>query len=76
MQPRECASGAGAIEIEGLGFRYGEETPFLYRGLNLTIPAGAALGIVGDNTELQAVAKDADARLRRALTTLEVEARS
>jgi len=36
----------------------------------------AALGIVGDNPELQAVAKDADARLRRALTKLEVEARS
>ena len=31
----------------------------------------AALGIVGDNSELQAVAKDADARLRRALTTIE-----
>jgi uncharacterized protein (DUF302 family) len=36
----------------------------------------AALGIVGDNAELQAVAQDADARLRRALTTLEVDARS
>lgn len=36
----------------------------------------AALSIVGDNTELQAVAKAADAGLRRALTTLEVEARS
>ena len=36
----------------------------------------AALGIVGDNAELQAVAEDADARLRRALTTLEVDARS
>ena len=36
----------------------------------------AALSIVGDNTELQAVAKEADARLRRALTTLEVETRS
>ena len=36
----------------------------------------AALGIVGDNAELQAVAADADARLRRALTTLEVDARS
>lgn len=36
----------------------------------------AALGIVGDNPELQAVARDADARLRRALTTLEVDARS
>jgi uncharacterized protein (DUF302 family) len=31
----------------------------------------AALGIVGENHELQAVAKEADARLRRALTALE-----
>jgi hypothetical protein len=30
-----------------------------------------ALGIVGDNPELQAVARDADNRLRAALTTLE-----
>jgi len=31
----------------------------------------AALGIVGDNPDLQAVAKEADARLRSALTGLE-----
>jgi len=31
----------------------------------------SALGIVGDNPELAAVAKEADARLRRALTALE-----
>jgi uncharacterized protein (DUF302 family) len=31
----------------------------------------SALGIVGDNKELQEVAKEADARLRRALTGLE-----
>lgn len=31
----------------------------------------AALGIVGENAELQAVARDADQRLRRALTSLE-----
>ena len=31
----------------------------------------AALGIVGANTELQAVAREADARLRSALTALE-----
>lgn len=35
----------------------------------------AALGIVGDNKELQTVAKEADARLRGALTALEVGAR-
>ncbi len=31
----------------------------------------AALGVVGDNSNLNDVAKDADARLRRALTALE-----
>lgn len=34
----------------------------------------AALGIVGDNKELQTVAKEADARLRGALSALEVGA--
>jgi uncharacterized protein (DUF302 family) len=34
----------------------------------------AALGIVGDNPALQDVASEADARLRRALTALQVEA--
>jgi hypothetical protein len=36
----------------------------------------AALGIVGDNKELESVAKEADARLRHALTSLEVGIRS
>jgi hypothetical protein len=35
----------------------------------------AARGIVGDNKELQTVAKEADARLRGALSALEVGAR-
>ena len=35
----------------------------------------AALGIVGDNPDLQAVATEADARLRRALTALETAPR-
>ncbi len=36
----------------------------------------AALGLVGDNPTLQAVAREADARLRRALTALEKGAAS
>ncbi|MFO1362850.1 MAG: peptidase domain-containing ABC transporter [Burkholderiales bacterium] len=47
VHPTRTASGAGAIEIAGLGFRYSETTPFLYRHLNLAIPAGAAVGIIG-----------------------------
>jgi uncharacterized protein (DUF302 family) len=34
----------------------------------------AALGIVGENAELQTVAREADARLRRALTSLQTAA--
>jgi hypothetical protein len=33
----------------------------------------AALGVVGDNAELNQVAAEADARLRRSLTTLETK---
>ncbi len=47
VHPTRTASGAGAIEIEGLGFRYADTAPFLYRNLNLAIPAGAAVGIIG-----------------------------
>jgi subfamily B ATP-binding cassette protein HlyB/CyaB len=47
VNPARTATGAGTIEIAGLGFRYGEAAPFLYRGLNLAIPAGAAVGVVG-----------------------------
>jgi uncharacterized protein (DUF302 family) len=36
----------------------------------------AALGIVGDNTDLQRVAAEADARLRSTLSALEAEPRS
>ena len=35
----------------------------------------AALGIVGDNPELRAIAREADERLRRALDTLQAEQR-
>jgi uncharacterized protein (DUF302 family) len=34
----------------------------------------AALGVVGDNPELESVAREADARLRRALAALETAA--
>jgi len=47
VHPARTATEPGAIEIAGLGFRYSETTPFLYRHLNLAIPAGAAVGIIG-----------------------------
>jgi len=47
LSPTRQGAGAGRIEIEQLGFRYGEEAPFLYRGFNLAIAPGQAVGIVG-----------------------------
>ncbi|MGW6934576.1 ABC transporter ATP-binding protein [Lentzea sp. NPDC054927] len=40
---------AGAIELRDVWFRYAEDGPWVLRGLNLTIPAGAAVGLVGVN---------------------------
>lgn len=37
----------GRIEIENLSFRYGEDRPYLYRGLNLVVEAGQCLAILG-----------------------------
>lgn len=35
------------IEIEGLGFRYGEHLPFLYEDLNLVIEPGQTVAVMG-----------------------------
>jgi ATP-binding cassette, subfamily B, bacterial HlyB/CyaB len=40
-------TGGSLIEIEGLGFRYGEHLPFLYQDLNFTIQPGQAIAIMG-----------------------------
>ena len=40
-------AGGSLIEIEGLGFRYGEHLPFLYQDLNFTIQPGQAIAIMG-----------------------------
>jgi subfamily B ATP-binding cassette protein HlyB/CyaB len=37
----------GRIEIENLAFRYGENLPYLYRNLNLTIEPGQCIAIMG-----------------------------
>jgi ATP-binding cassette subfamily B protein len=37
------------IEFRDVWFRYSDETPWVLRGLNLLIPAGAAIGLVGIN---------------------------
>ncbi|GAA1588818.1 ABC transporter ATP-binding protein [Actinomadura kijaniata] len=37
------------IELRDVWFRYGEDLPWVLRGVNLTIPAGAATALVGPN---------------------------
>jgi subfamily B ATP-binding cassette protein HlyB/CyaB len=37
----------GRIEITGLGFRYTDTQPWLYRGLNLIIPPGKTVALMG-----------------------------
>jgi len=44
MPPRPAT-----IELRDVWFRYGEDGPWVLRGVNLTIPAGAAVGLVGVN---------------------------
>ncbi|NUT50333.1 MAG: ABC transporter ATP-binding protein, partial [Saccharothrix sp.] len=38
-----------AIELRDVWFRYAEDGPWVLRGVDLTIPAGAAVGLVGVN---------------------------
>ena len=47
MPRRASAPGAGAIEIEGLAFRYDPHLPYLYEDLNLSIKPGQLLTLMG-----------------------------
>jgi ATP-binding cassette subfamily B protein len=40
---------SGRIELRDVWFRYTPDHPWVLRGVNLTIPAGTALGLVGRN---------------------------
>ncbi|MET7331783.1 ABC transporter ATP-binding protein [Nonomuraea sp. NPDC005650] len=46
---RELAPLAHAIELKDVWFRYGEDFPWVLRGLSLTIPYGTSLAVVGLN---------------------------
>lgn len=37
----------GKVEIKGLGFRYGQNFPFLYRNLDITVEAGQCVALMG-----------------------------
>lgn len=43
----EVTSLSGAIEINNLSFRYGEDLPYVFRGLSLKVKAGEFVAIVG-----------------------------
>jgi len=45
--PARSSNAQGHIEIENLAFRYQEDRPYLFRGLNLTVDAGKAIAIMG-----------------------------
>ncbi len=47
VSPSRDKSGKGEIIIEGLAFRYGEDTPYLYRDFNLRVKAGQCVVVMG-----------------------------
>ena len=47
LTPSRDRTGKGDISIEGLGFRYGEDKPWLYRNFNLHLQAGQCLAVMG-----------------------------
>lgn len=42
-----ATGGKGAIQIEGLSFRYGDNLPYLYDGFNLKVAPGQLVAIMG-----------------------------
>ncbi len=47
LVPSRAAAGRGRIEISGLGFRYADNLPYLYREFNLDIAPGQCIAIMG-----------------------------
>jgi len=47
LSPSRDKAGQGGINIEGLGFRYSEDNPWLYREFNLQLKAGQCLAVMG-----------------------------
>ncbi len=47
LTPKRAHDGQGKIEIEGLGFRYSEQHPLLYRNMHLSLRPGQTLAIMG-----------------------------
>ncbi len=47
MTPQRQNDGRGLLEISGLAFRYGEDRPLLYSGLDLVVEPGQTVAIMG-----------------------------
>jgi subfamily B ATP-binding cassette protein HlyB/CyaB len=47
LSPSRDKGGKGEVRIEGLGFRYSENNPWLYRDFNLHLKAGQCMAIMG-----------------------------
>lgn len=47
LTPTRQNDSHGHIEIRGLGFRYSEKEPYLYRNLNVSFPPGKTVAIMG-----------------------------
>lgn len=47
LVPSRRGQPQGRIEVRGLGFRYAETAPWLYRGLDLIVPSGKTVALMG-----------------------------
>ncbi|MEO1766543.1 peptidase domain-containing ABC transporter [Thiobacter aerophilum] len=47
LTPQRAAGGEGRIDLRDVSFRYSERHPWLYRNLNLTLPAGKLTVLMG-----------------------------
>jgi len=47
LAPARAPGGAGAIELQGLGFRYGERDPWLFRDLSFAVRPGELILVSG-----------------------------
>lgn len=47
LTPQRRNDGQGLVSIQGLGFRYAPDRPYLYENLNLTLNPGKAIAIMG-----------------------------
>lgn len=47
LVPRRTRDGRGLIEMEELGFRYGESLPWLFRNFNLRLEPGKVIAVMG-----------------------------